>query len=82
MYGRSAACIESTKEDDPLDRVRTCHELGQLPAMEGVALRRAELHVSSPRVWVRKDAWRGASCVAELDGGGVSGVMACPLLRP
>ena len=82
MYGRSAACIEATKEDDPLDRVRTCHELGRLPAMEGVALRRAELRVSSPRVWARKDARRGASCVTELDGVEVSGVMACPLLRP
>jgi hypothetical protein len=76
MYGQSAVCIESTKEDDPLDRVRTCHELGRLPAMEGVALRRAGLRVSSPRVWARKDAWRGASYVTELDGIGVSGVMA------
>ena len=76
MYGRSAVCIESTKEDDPLDRVRTCHELGRLPTTEGVALRQAGLRVSSPRVWARKDARRGASCVTEPDGVGVSGVMA------
>jgi hypothetical protein len=76
MYGRSAACIELTKEDDPLNRMRTCHELGRLPAMEGVAFRRAGLRVSSLQVWARKDARRGASCVTELDGVGVSGVMA------
>ena len=43
-------------------------------------LRRAELRVSSPRVWARKDTRRGTLCVTELDGVEVSGVMACPLL--
>jgi hypothetical protein len=76
MYGRSTACIELTKEDDPLNRMRTCHKLGRLPTMEGVAFWRAGLHVSSLQVWAWKDVRRGASCVTELDGIGVSGVMA------
>jgi len=87
MYGRSAACIDSIKDGDAFDRVRTCHELGRLPAVEGVALRRAGLRASSSssprrRDWVRKEARRGASCVVPPDGVGVSGVRACPLLRP
>lgn len=82
MYGRSAACIDSIKDDDALDLVRTCHELGRLPAVEGVALRRAGLRASPPRDWARKEARRGASCVMALEGVGVSWVRACPLPRP
>ena len=79
MYGRSAACTDSIKDGDALDRVRTCHELGRLPAVEGVALRRKGLRASPPsRGWVRKEA--RTSCVTALDGVGVSGVRACPLL--
>jgi len=46
MYGRSAACIESIREDeDGVEVVRMCHEVGRLEveAEGGVALRRAGL---------------------------------------
>ena len=48
MYGRSAACIDSIKDDDALDRVTTCHELARLPAVEGVALQRVGLRAPPP----------------------------------
>jgi hypothetical protein len=82
MYGRSAAFNDPIKDDDVLDRVRTCHELGRLVAVEGVALRRAGLRVPPPRGWAWREARRGASRMTTSDGVGVSGVRACPLLRP
>jgi len=92
MYGRSAACIDSIREDeDGEEEVRMCHEMGRLPSVEaeeGVALRRAGLW--SPLLlllcdWAPRDeARRGAPCeVGVLDGVGVSGARVwawgCPL---
>lgn len=46
MHGRSAACTDSIRVDDALGCVSTCHELGQLPAVEGVALQRVGVRAS------------------------------------
>ena len=44
MYGRSVVCTVLIRDNDALDHMRTCQELGRNPAMEGVALQQVGLH--------------------------------------
>ena len=48
MYGWSTVCTIVIRDDDVLDDVRTCQELGWIPAVEGVVLQQVGLCASLP----------------------------------